>query len=323
MASRYTGAIIFTGNNTMDISTLRAMRKSAGTDFSKITGAIEKLKNPESGSKSFKDDRFWRAEPDKVGNASAVIRFLPLVEGDELPWVRVFSHSFQGPGGKWYIENSLTTIGLEDPVGNLNNILWNSGSEANKEIARVQKRKLSFISNILVVSDPKHPENNGKVFLFKYGKKIFDKIMDKARPTFEDDEPVNVFDLWEGADFKLRIKKKDGYSNYDDSVFSEPSAIEGTDEELVAIVNSQVKLAEFIDPSQFKSFDELSKKLDSVLNSTGTSRSAEDMMKKDAPEEKSVPAKEPKSKPAKEPKSAPIDDNDDDAAAFFQKMAEN
>lgn len=297
----------------MDISTLRAMRKSSGTDFSKITGAIEKLANPDT--KSYKDDRFWKLEADKVGNASATIRFLPLVEGDELPWVRVFNHSFQGPTGKWYIENSLTTIGQDDPVGNLNSTLWNSGSEANKEIARKQKRKLSYIANILVVSDPKHPENNGKVFLFKFGKKIFDKIMDKARPTFEDEEPLNVFDLWEGADFKLRMKKKDGFSNYDDSVFSDKSPVSTEDEELLKIVNSQYKLSEFVDPAQFKTFEELQKKLDQVLNATGSSTSAADL---DA-----APAKAPKEASAPKIKSAPVDSDDDDdgSAAFFQKFA--
>jgi len=176
----------------MDIQTLRKMRNS---DFGQISQAFDKIANPQTETKSYADDRFWRLEGDKAGNGTATIRFLPRVEGDDLPWVRIFSHGFQGPTGKWYIENSLTTLSENDPVGELNTQLWNSGSEANKEIARKQKRKLSFIANILVVSDPKHPENEGKVFLFKFGKKIFDKIMDKARPTFEDEKPVNVFDL--------------------------------------------------------------------------------------------------------------------------------
>jgi hypothetical protein len=206
----------------MDIQKLRAMRNS---DFGAISNAFEKVANPSTETKSFADDRFWRLEGDKAGNGTATLRFLPRVEGDELPWVRIFSHGFQGPTGKWYIENSLTTLGENDPVGELNTQLWNSGSEANKEIARKQKRKLSFTANVLVVSDPKHPENEGKVFLFKFGKKIFDKIMDKARPTFEDEKPVNVFDFWEGANFKLRMRKKDGYANYDESVFSDPVEI--------------------------------------------------------------------------------------------------
>jgi hypothetical protein len=211
----------------MDINTLRKMR---GNDFSKIASEFDKIANP-GEKKSYDDDRIWKLTPDKAGNASAVIRFLPRTEGDELPFVKIFSHSFQGPTGKWYIENSLTTLGENDPVGELNSKLWNSGSEANKEVARKQKRKLSFIANIYVVSDPAKPENNGKVFLFKFGKKIFDKIMDKARPTFAEDQPVNVFDLWEGADFKLRMRKVDGYPNYDQSVFSDPSALLDGEEE--------------------------------------------------------------------------------------------
>ena len=233
----------------MDIQTLRKMRNS---DFGAISNAFEKVANPQTETKSYADDRFWRLEGDKAGNGTATIRFLPRVEGDELPWVRIFSHGFQGPTGKWYIENSLTTLGENDPVGELNTQLWNSGSEANKEIARKQKRKLSFIANILVVSDPKHPENEGKVFLFKFGKKIFDKIMDKARPTFEDEKPVNVFDFWEGANFKLRMRKKDGYANYDESVFTDPVAI-GDDDEIVRVAGGQYKLAEFIDRKNFKS----------------------------------------------------------------------
>ena len=226
----------------MDIQTLRKMRTS---DFGQISQAFDKIANPQTETKSYADDRFWRLEGDKAGNGTATIRFLPRVEGDDLPWVRIFSHGFQGPTGKWYIENSLTTLGENDPVGELNTQLWNSGSEANKEIARKQKRKLSFIANILVVSDPKHPENEGKVFLFKFGKKIFDKIMDKARPTFEDEKPVNVFDLWEGANFKLRMRKKDGYANYDESVFTEPNAVSDDEQELLKIVSAQHKLSEF------------------------------------------------------------------------------
>lgn len=303
----------------MDIQALRKMRNS---DFSKIAGEFEKIANPQSESKSYADDRFWRLEGDKAGNGTATIRFLPRVEGDELPWVRIFSHGFQGPTGKWYIENSLTTLGENDPVGELNTQLWNSGSEANKEIARKQKRKLSFITNILVVSDPKHPENEGKVFLFKFGKKLFDKIMDKARPTFEDEKPVNVFDLWEGANFKLRMRKKDGYSNYDESMFTEPCAVSNVDEELVRIVNSQYKLSEFVDRKNFKSYDDLKKKLSEVLSGDSfVSKSAaeiaedEDRPVRAAPEPaKSAPAPVQKSKPA-------YDDDDEDVMAYFEQIA--
>ena len=296
----------------MDIQSLRKMRNS---DFGAISGAFDKIANPQTESKSYVDDRFWRLEGDKAGNGTATIRFLPRVEGDELPWVRIFSHGFQGPTGKWYIENSLTTLGENDPVGELNTQLWNSGSEANKEIARKQKRKLSFIANILVVSDPKHPENEGKVFLFKFGKKIFDKIMDKARPTFEDEKPVIVFDFWEGANFKLRMRKKDGYANYDESVFSEPSAI-GDDADIVRVASEQHKLAEFLDRKNFKSYDELKKKLNEVLSGdTFASKSAAQMADED-----SAPAPSAKSKPA--PKMAEVTDDDEDVMSYFQKIAQ-
>lgn len=248
----------------MDLNSLRASRN---TDFSKIATEFEKAANPES-AKSFEDTRFWKPERDKAGNASATIRFLPRIEGDELPWVKVFSHGFKGPNGRWYIENSLTTLGKQDPVSELNMKLWNeSDSDASpqRKQARAQKRKLSYISNVLVVNDPKHPENNGKVFLFKFGKKIFDKIMDKARPLFEDQEPVNVFDYWEGANFKLRMKTVDGYPNYDSADFDPVSAVASTDEDILVVAQAQHKLSEFTSPANFKSYDELKAKLQSVL----------------------------------------------------------
>jgi hypothetical protein len=303
----------------MDIQKLRAMRNS---DFGAIANAFEKVANPQTETKSYVDDRFWRLEGDKAGNGTATIRFLPRVEGDELPWVRLFSHGFQGPTGKWYIENSLTTLGENDPVGELNTQLWNSGSEANKEIARKQKRKLSFIANILIVSDPKHPENEGKVFLFKFGKKIFDKIMDKARPTFEDEKPVNVFDLWEGANFKLRMRKKDGYANYDESVFTEPCAAAQDENTLLRIVNSQHKLSEFTDRKNFKSYDELKKKLNEVLSGDSfAGKSAAEMAEDEDRPVRAAP--EPKSAPAPAPKASmpALMDDDDDVMSYFQKIA--
>ena len=307
----------------MDIQALRKMRNQ---DFSKIAGEFDKIANPSEG-KSYKDDRVWKLEPDKAGNATAVIRFLPRTEGDELPWVRIFNHSFQGPTGKWYIENSLTTLDEKDPVGELNSRLWNSGSEANKEIARKQKRKLTYIANVLIVSDPKHPENEGQVRLFKFGKKIFDKIMDKARPTFEDEKPVNVFDLWEGADFKLRMRKVDGYSNYDQSAFMEPSALFGGDEDkLLEIVSKQHKLSEFLEPKNFKSYDELAKKLADVLSETApASRSAASMADDDSDytpprNVASLPEKKMAEKPAFTP-AASADEDDDDMMGYFQKIA--
>jgi len=297
----------------MDIQSLRKMRNN---DFGAISSAFEKVANPQTETKSYVDDRFWRLEGDKAGNGTATIRFLPRVEGDELPWVRIFSHGFQGPTGKWYIENSLTTLGENDPVGELNTQLWNSGSEANKEIARKQKRKLSFIANVLIVSDPKHPENEGKVFLFKFGKKIFDKIMDKARPTFEDEKPVNVFDFWEGANFKLRMRKKDGYANYDESVFTDPVAL-GDDDEIVRVAKAQVKLAEFIDRKNFKSYDELKKKLNEVLSGDSfASKSAAQM----AEEEDRPVAAAPKIASKAAPSLKSVDD--DDVMSYFEKIAQ-
>jgi hypothetical protein len=300
----------------MDIQALRKMRNS---DFSKIAGEFDKIANPETANtKSFADDRFWRLEGDKAGNGTATLRFLPKTDSDELPWVRIFSHGFQGPTGKWYIENSLTTLGENDPVGELNTTLWNSGSEANKEIARKQKRKLSFIANVLIVSDPKHPENEGKVFLFKFGKKIFDKIMDKARPTFEDEKPVNVFDFDAGANFKLRMRKKDGYANYDESAFMDPAPI-GTDEEIEGALNSRHTLAEFVDRKNFKSYDELKKKLNDVLSGDAfASKSAAEI----ADEEDRPVAQAPKiaSKPAPAPKAV-AEDDDEDVMSYFQKIA--
>lgn len=304
----------------MDIQALRKMRNN---DFGAISNAFEKIANPSTDSKGYADDRFWKLEGDKAGNGTATIRFLPRVEGDELPWVRIFSHGFQGPTGKWYIENSLTTLGEQDPVSELNTTLWNSGVEANKKIAQNQKRRLSYIANVLIVSDPKHPENEGKVVLFKFGKKIFDKIMDKARPTFEDEKPVNVFDFWEGANFKLRMRKKDGFTNYDESAFMEPSAI-GDDDQILAVANKQYKLSEFLDRKNFKSYDELKKKLDEVLSGNGfNAKSAAEMTAdepapwQDAPEPaKSAPAFTPKAS-----KAPAMDEDDDDVMSYFEKIA--
>jgi hypothetical protein len=300
----------------MDINTLRKMRN---TDFGKISTEFNKIANPQSESKSYQDDRFWKLEADKAGNATATIRFLPRAEGDELPWVRVFNHGFQGPTGKWYIENSLTTIGENDPVGELNSRLWNTGNDADKEVARKQKRRLQYIANVLIVSDPKHPENEGQVRLFKFGKKIFDKIMDKARPTFEDETPVNVFDLWEGADFKLRQRKVEGYPNYDQSVFNTPAPVASDEDAILAIVNAQHKLAEFIDKKNFKTYEELSRKLVSVLNSEMATPTAASMG--DEEEEYTPPVRQAAAKPAVKISKSSDDGDDDEAMSYFKKIA--
>lgn len=312
----------------MDINTLR---QSRNLDFGNISSAFEKISNPSSDQKSFDDNRFWKLEKDKAGNGSAVIRFLPRAEGDELPWVKIFSHGFKGPTGRWYIENSLTTFGENDPVGELNSKLWNESSDdqsPGRKQARDQKRRLNFTSNILVISDPKHPENEGKVFLFRYGKKIFDKIMNKAKPTFEDERPVNVFDLWEGANFKLRMRNVEGYPNYDESVFAEPSPVAPSDEQILAIVNQQYKLSEFLDRKNFKTYDELKEKLEWVLSGDAApTMSAAQMAADPTPVAQprqftEAPAPSFNSAPAPQAKIPEINDGDeDDMMAMFQRIA--
>jgi hypothetical protein len=245
--------------------------KRNSNSFEKLTKAIESTStNVEAGSKE--DDRFWQPEVDKAGNGMAVIRFLPspAVDGDEaLPWVRYWNHGFQGPGG-WYIENSLTTLNQKDPVSEYNSVLWNSGIEANKEIARKQKRRLTYIANILVVSDPKNPENEGQIKLYKFGKKIFDKISEAMNPEFADETPLNPFDFWVGANFKIKIRQVEGYRNYDKSEFDKPSEVlDGDDKKLEALWKKEYSLKEFVDPSQFKSYDALKAKLDKVLGLDG------------------------------------------------------
>jgi hypothetical protein len=238
------------------------LKKNSNSSFEKLTRELEKISSSESGGA---DERFWKPELDKSGNGYAVIRFLPAPTGEDLPWAKVFSHAFQGPGG-WYIENSLTTIGKSDPVGDLNRELWNSGSDADKEVARKQKRKLSYFSNIYVVRDPVNPQNEGKVFLFKYGKKIFDKIMGSMQPEFEDETPINPFDFWKGADFKLKITKVAGYWNYDKSEFASPSVLGNFDDDkLESIFNQEHSLISFTDGSNFKTYEELEKRMNMVL----------------------------------------------------------
>ena len=249
--------------------------KRSRNDLDKLTKAIEDSTSPTSKEAGSKDDtRLWQPTVDKAGNGMAVIRFLPApaVDGDDaLPWVRRFDHGFQGPGG-WYIENSLTTLGQKDPVSEYNTTLWNSGIEANKEIARKQKRRLHYIANILVVSDPSNPSNEGQIKLFKFGKKIFDKITEAMNPEFADETPVNPFDMWEGANFKLKIRNVEGYRNYDKSEFADKSALlDGDDEKLEALWKKEFSLKEFTDPSNFKSYEVLKAKLDKVLGFDGGS----------------------------------------------------
>ena len=261
---------------------LDTLKKSNSLD--KILAAVEKESAPVE-KQSYVDERLWKPELDKSGNGYAIIRFLPAPDGEEMPWVKLWNHAFQGPTGKWYIENSLTTLNQKDPVSEYNSKLWNSGVESDKEIARKQKRKLQYYSNIYVVSDPKHPENEGKVFLFRYGKKIYEKVMEALQPQFEDEKAVNPFDFWEGANFKLKIRKVDGYWNYDKSEFDSASKLNEDDSELDKIWKSEYSLKDFLAASNFKTYDELKNRLDDVLTgSQSTSGSAENVELDDTPE---------------------------------------
>ena len=270
----------------------------------KLTKAIEASTQVEAGSKD--DTRFWQPEVDKAGNGMAIIRFLPApaVDGDDaLPWVRVFSHGFQGPGG-WFIDNCLTTLNEKCPVCEHNNTLWNSGVEANKDIARKQKRKLSYVANIYIVSDPSNPENEGQIRLFKFGKKIFDKITEAMNPEFADETPVNPFDLWDGANFKLKIRNVEGYRNYDKSEFADAAALlNGDDAKLEEIWKNEHSLKEFTEKKNFKSYDQLRSRLDKVLGFDG-----------------GTPAPKTKAESTVVDTSSNVDEEDLD---YFKSLAEN
>jgi hypothetical protein len=311
----------------MAFQSLSDLRKSRG-GFDKLMKEVEKIASPQGESRV--DDRFWQPEVDKAGNGYAVIRFLAPPKGEELPWVRIWNHGFQGPTGKWYIENSLTTLGKADPISEYNTELWNSGSEANKEIARKQKRKLTYIANILIVKDPAHPENEGKVFLYKFGKKIWDKIKDLADPQFEDEKPINVFDFWEGANFKLKIRNVEGYRNYDKSEFESPNAISEDDGDIETIWGKQHSLLQFLDEKNFKSYDDLKKKFDMVMGLTGgaaTSRKAENTYLDETPFEPNVSSDLESPVPTRKTEKAPakeVDfDDDDESLSYFAKLAED
>jgi len=248
------------------------LKKSSGK-FDQLQTELEKINKPVTSS--FSDDRFWKPELDKTGNGYAILRFLPQPENESLPWVRMWNHAFSGPGG-WYIENSLTTIGKTDPVSEYNTELWNSGHESDKDTARKQKRILKYYANIYVVSDPKHPENEGQVRLFKFGKKIFDKITEAMNPAFDDEVALNPFDLWKGADFKLKIRKVDGFWNYDKSEFASTKPLLEDDDELERVWKKEYSLEAFSAPDQFKDYNELKDKLHKVLtgSSVSTQRTA-------------------------------------------------
>jgi hypothetical protein len=296
------------------------LKKKSSSNFQFLQKELEK-----STSNANADDRFWKPEVDASGNGYAVIRFLPAPEGETVPWAKVYSHAFQGPGG-WYIENSLTTLGEKDPVGEVNRQHWNDGTEEGKDTARKQKRKLSYYSNILVVKDPKHPENEGKVFLYKYGKKIHDKILAAMQPEFQDETPINVFDLWEGANFKLKIKKVAGYWNYDSSEFDSVNALSADDSELEATWKLEHSLEAFTAKDNFKSYADLEARLNLVLG-VGQRRSVAPVEELEIPVTSPPPASVAPSSfrekvgaaasPVK--KEAVVDD--DDALSYFASLA--
>jgi len=311
----------------MDFKKLKS--QSGKSSLDKLTAELNKISGGQQ-SDSSADDRFWYPNVDKAGNGYAVIRFLPAPPDEDVPFVRLFEHGFKGPTGSWYIEKSLTSIGLKDPVGEYNSQLWNSDLESDKEIARKQKRKLHFISNVYVITDQQNPENEGKVFLFKYGKKIFDKLNEVMNPQFQDEDAMNPFDLWAGANFKLKIRNVEGYRNYDKSEFAAAGPLFNDDSELEAVWQKEYPLKEFLDPKNFKPYDELKSKLNKVLGlddstvgmtpaaarATASAKVADD---DDAPwkEEASTPTF--KSAVGKSPKFD--EDDDDDSLEFFKKLA--
>jgi hypothetical protein len=305
------------------MTSFAALKKNSTSNLEKLTKAIQALNSTESSATS--EDKFWKPELDRSGNGYAVIRFLdaPAVDGDDaLPWVKIFDHGFQGPTGKWYIENSLTTIGQKDPLSEHNSALWNSGIEANKEIARKQKRRLKYYANILVIEDSKNPENEGKVMLFKFGKKIFEKINNAMNPEFEDEKPFNPFDFWKGANFKLKIRKVEGYQNYDKSEFEAPSALfDGDDDRIEQIWKQSHSLKAFLDPKEFKSYDELKAKLDMVLGLSGGAGNAVRSTAADFDDEVDAPvAKAVAPKP--KAKITEVTDEDDDLNYFASLVDE-
>lgn len=314
----------------MSSSDFNQLRRNRNKDFEKVAKTIEQLSQKQGSGNE--DNRFWQPQVDKAGNGFAVIRFLPAPANEDAPFVRIFSHAFQGPGG-WLIDNCLTTLNQKCPVCEENSKLWNSGIDSNKKIVSDRKRKLNFISNIYVVKDSANPSNEGKVFLFKYGKKIYDKLHNAMYPEFEDEKPLNPFDLWEGADFKLKIRQVEGYRNYDKSEFDQPAALSSDDSILENIWKQEHSLAEFVDTKKFKSYDELQKRLAKALGASTSSNSrATELDEEDMNEVENVVPYKPKAKtaPAKAQKEekAPWDedvssDTEDELPSFFKKLAED
>ena len=292
------------------------LKSTRGSSIDKLVKAAEAVSTTKKESNSYGDDRFWKPTRDKAGNGYAVIRFLPCTEGEDLPWVRYWDHGFKGPNGLWYIENSLTSIGQPDPVSEMNSVLWNSGRDEDKTIARDRKRRLHYVSNVLVVSDPSNPENEGKVFLYKFGKKIFDKIMEAMQPAFEDETPCNPYDFWEGADFKIKIRKVEGWVNYDKSEFAKPTALhEGDEGRLEDVYGKLYALQDFLKPENYKSYDELKTKLNRVLGVDAGHVSAPEPVVSDVMEAPTMQTAE--AAPAVESSSS----GDDDTLSYFAKLA--
>ena len=303
-------------------------QSSLGSLTSKLVKEVEKMNNTSGGG----NDRLWKPEMDKTGNGYAVIRFLPAPEGEELPWAKMYSHAFQGPGG-WYIENSLTTNGQKDPLGEYNRELWNSGSDVDKDTVRKQKRKLSYYSNIYVVQDKANPQNEGKVFLFKYGKKIFDKIMESMQPEFEDETPINPFDFWQGANFKLKIKKVQGYWNYDSSEFDRIAPLLDDDDALEALWKKEYSLTALTAADQFKTYEQLETRLKMVLGQKSSRpRLDEEVEDEDNDRGSYAPDFSSRSQKSELPEdlsaqlsnlsSSKSDEDEDDALSYFQRLAE-
>ena len=286
------------------------LKRNRGSNINKIIEAAQSTNSSET--KSYVDDRIWKPTVDKAGNGYAVLRFLPGKDG-EIPFVRYWDHGFKGPTGLWYIENSLTSIGQTDPVGELNSRLWNSGIESDKDKARTQKRRLHYVTNVYVVSDPSAPQNEGKVFLYKFGKKYFDKIYDQMNPEFADETPVAPFDFWEGANFKLKIRNVEGYRNYDKSEFASPDQfLAGEEAKLEGVYNQLHDLTEFTNPKNYKTYDELKTKLTKVLGETATAGAY--TVKEEVKLNDPVPAVEPVT-------AEEMSSEDEDTLSYFSKLA--
>ena len=302
-----------------------AALKNNRTDLSKLVEAASS--GPAGETRQSEDDRFWQPIRDKAGNGYAVIRFLPGDAEAPTPWVRYWDHFFKGPTGQWYVEKSLTSIGQADPLSESNSKLWNEdGSEEAKRIVRERKRNLRYISNVLIISDPSAPENEGQVKLYRFGKKIFDKIMDSMQPQFPDEAPVNPFDMWNGADFTIKIRKVEGYPNYDASSFKSSSAIPGSDDELETIYNKQIDLSEWTNPENFKSYEELKARLATVLGERAprTVRQEVSLDNNDQAHELAVRDNPPVAS-APEPviSTAESSMDEDDTMKYFAKLAQD